>query len=98
MQRDEALPMEATDDCELNPMRHWAYTIRRLRSYPSSNPNWLIYTYYDFATKGFSDLGGHEILDKVRAAVTAIGFDVLEFHAKVVGITNSNQNHIFSSN
>jgi len=87
---DEAIPMEATDDCELNPVWHWAYTIKRLKSYPGYDNTWPIYTYYDAATKRFSDLGSHEILDKIRAAVTAIGFDVLGFHAEDVG-THSNR-------
>ena len=88
--RDEAIPQEATNDPELNPVWHWAFTITRLMSYPGYNPEWPIYTFYDPAKNRFSDLRSYEILDDIKAAVTAIGFDVLGFHADDVG-THSNR-------
>ena len=54
--RDKAIPQEATDDLELNPAIHWAFTIRRLRSYPNYDPKWPIYTYFDFKKKRYSDI------------------------------------------
>ena len=88
--RDEAVPQEGTNDPELNPIWHWAYTIKRLRSYPNYDPTWPIYTYYDFKKQRFSDIRSYEILDDIRAAVTAIGPDVLGFTANEVG-THSNR-------
>lgn len=83
--QDEAIPQEATDDPELNPVRHWAFTIRRLMSYPKYDPTWPVYTYYDFKNERFSDLRSYEILDTIRAAVTAIGYDILGINASDVG-------------
>lgn len=88
--QDEAIPQEATEDPELNPVWHWAHTIRRLMSYPKYDPTWPIYTFYDEKTKLFSDIRSYEILDTIRAAVEAIGVEVLGFTAAEVG-THSNR-------
>ena len=88
--QDESIPQEATNDPELNPVRHWAFTIRRLMSYPDYDPEWPVYTYYDFKTKRYSDIRSYEVLDVIRAAVKAIGFEVLGFHDHEVG-THSNR-------
>ena len=88
--RDEAVPQERTNDPELNPVWHWAYTIRRLQSYPDYDPKWPIYTYYDSGKKRFSDIRSYEVLDDICAAVTAIGVAVLGFTADDVG-THSNR-------
>ena len=90
LHRDEAIPVEKTDDPELNASWHWAFTIRRLMSYPGYDPTWPIYTYYDFEKKRFSDLRSYEYLSDIRAAVDAIGYEVLGFTSEDVG-THSNR-------
>ena len=88
--RDESIPQESTNDEELNPVWHLAYTIRRLRSYPGYDMTWPIYTYYDSRTKRFSDIRSYEVKDTIQSAVTAIGPDILGFSAEDVG-THSNR-------
>ena len=70
--QDEAQPQEATQDPELNPVWHWAFTIRRLMSYPSYDPTWPIYTFYDEETQTISDMRSYEILDIIRADLNVI--------------------------
>lgn len=83
--RDEKIPHENTNDRELNPVAHWAYIIRRLKSYPGYEPTWPIYTYYNFKTKRFSDIRSSEILIDIRSAVEAFGYEVLGIHPHEVG-------------
>ena len=88
--QDEAIPQEATDDAELNPVWHWAHTIRRLMSYPDYDPTWPVYTYYDHRTNKYSNIRSYEILSTIRACVKSIGYAVLGFHSSEVG-THSNR-------
>lgn len=90
LHRDEAIPQQATDDAELNPVWHAATTIRRLMSYPDYDPTWPIHIYYDTNKERFSDIRSYEVLDTIKAAVTTIGYDILGFTADDVG-THSNR-------
>jgi hypothetical protein len=86
--REESVTQEATNDLELNPVTHWAYTIRRLRSYDSYDPDWPVHTYFN--GDKFTYISSTEFLIEIRAAVDAIGFEVLGFYSHEVG-THSNR-------
>jgi hypothetical protein len=79
-----------TNDNELCPVRHWAWTINRLRSYPGYRDTWPVFTYYDSLTNKLSTISSSEIFDDIKAAVDAIGPNILGFTSKDVG-THSNR-------
>ena len=81
--KDETVTQFASDDPELNPVKHLAYTIRRLQKYPGYSEEWELYTFYD--GKKFSKITGNEILLDVRNSVDAIGPKILGFTSKEVG-------------
>lgn len=80
----------STNDKELCPIKHWAYTIIRLQNYPNYSPEWPVYHYYDYTTKKHSNITSNEIFTDIRAAVDAIGPHTLGFTSKEVG-THSNR-------
>ncbi|KAL7504137.1 LOW QUALITY PROTEIN: hypothetical protein ACHAXN_001846 [Cyclotella atomus] len=71
-----------TNDPELDPVKHWMDTITRLQSYPN-----YIHTCQCSTT---SKISNKEIADGIKAAVDAIGPNVLGFLSKEVG-THSNR-------
>lgn len=79
-----------TNDNELCPVKHWADTITRLRSYPNYNDQWPVYYYHDQKQNKASYISSKEIFDDIRAAVDAIGPHILGFSSKDVG-THSNR-------
>ena len=88
--RDESVPQQRSEDPELNPVNHWAYTVQRLQSYPGYDPEWPVYTYFNHETGLFSDIFSHEILSDIRSAVDGIRYQVLGFTSDQVG-THSNR-------
>lgn len=85
----ETVTMHRTRDAELNPVLHWAYTIRRVRRIEG----WTNDSPVD--TIAFEDgihirITSSEIRNMIRAAVSAIGKDVLGFSANEIG-THSNR-------
>lgn len=80
----------ATIDKDLCPVKFWADTISRLQSYPNYSPEWPVYYYFDFATNKATCISSSEIFDDIKAAVDAIGEDILGFTSKDVG-THSNR-------
>lgn len=79
-----------TNDNELCPVKHWAYTIQRLRSYPNYKETWPVFYFYDNQTKRISYISSNEIFNDIKAAVDAIGPQTLGFTSKDVG-THSNR-------
>jgi hypothetical protein len=79
-----------TNDRELCPVRHWVYTIKRLLSYPNYRPTWPVYHFYDPITNRHSNITSNEMLIDIRAAVSAIGINILGFDSSEVG-THSNR-------
>jgi hypothetical protein len=79
-----------TNDNELCPVHHWRDTIRRLQAYPNYRPTWPVYTFYDINTNKFSNISSSEIMTDIRAAVAAIGVNILGFNSTEVG-THSNR-------
>eukprot|EP00956_Cyclotella_meneghiniana_P033328 scaffold95026_cov46-Cyclotella_meneghiniana.AAC.3 len=79
-----------TNDKELCPVKHWATTIDRLRSYPNYNDKWPVYYFFDRNTNKASNISSSEIAVDIKAAVDAIGEDVLGFNSNDVG-THSNR-------
>lgn len=81
--KDETITQDATSDPELNPVTHWAFTVRRLRSYPGFKDTWEVFTFYD--GQNFTKISATEMLADIRAAVAFIGKDVLGFGPEDVG-------------
>lgn len=79
-----------TNDKELCPVKHWAYTITRLRSYPNYRQEWPVFYFYDEVTKRASYISSTEVFTDIRATVDAIGERTLGFTSKEVG-THSNR-------
>ena len=79
-----------THDNDLCPVKHWADTITRLRSYPNYDNKWPVYYYHDQKQNKASNISSKEIFDERRAAVDAIGPHILGFSSKDVG-THSNR-------
>ena len=87
---EDQVIQERTNDPELCPVSHWAHTITRLRAYPGYRNDWPVFHFYDEKSKKHSHITSTEILQDIRAAVDAIGPDVLGFTSKEVG-THSNR-------
>ena len=81
--KDKTVTQFASDDPEPNPVKHFAYTIRRLQKYPGCSEEWELHTFFD--GKKFSKITGNEILLDVRNSVDAIGPKILGFTSKEVG-------------
>ncbi|KAL7527766.1 hypothetical protein ACHAXR_003333, partial [Thalassiosira sp. AJA248-18] len=81
--KDESVSQDSNDKDELNPVKLYAKTIRRLRSYPGYSDKWEIYTFFD--GKSFTKISAKEILIDLRASVDAIGVDILGFTSKDIG-------------
>ena len=79
-----------TNDKELCPVKDWATTIDRLRSYPNYKDTWPVYYYYDKTSKKANQITSTEIATDIKAAVDAIGPRILGFTSKDVG-THSNR-------
>jgi hypothetical protein len=79
-----------TNDIELCPVKHWSFTIQRLLTYPKYDDTWPVFYFYDTRTNKASDISNREILDDIRAAVDAIGPNVLGFTSDETG-THSNR-------
>lgn len=79
-----------TNDLELCPIKHWAFTIQRLRQYPSYKETWPVYYYFDKTTNKSSYISNTEILADIKATVDAIGPKTLGFTSNEVG-THSNR-------
>eukprot|EP00956_Cyclotella_meneghiniana_P040902 scaffold208796_cov66-Cyclotella_meneghiniana.AAC.1 len=79
-----------TNDKELCPVKHWATTIDRLRSYPKYNDKWPVYYFFDKTTNKPSSITSREIAIDIKAAVDAIGPKTLGFTSHDVG-THSNR-------
>jgi hypothetical protein len=87
--KDQVIQQNSNDP-ELNPIKHWAHTIKHLHSYPNYDPTWPVYHFYNFEMRKYSDISSQEILDDIRATVDSIGPDILGFTSKDVG-THSNR-------
>ena len=81
--RFELVTQYNNGDSQLNPVYNWASIVRRIRSYPGFSPSWPVFTYHD--EKGFSRITASEITIEIKAAVSAIGEDVLGFTPDDVG-------------
>ena len=79
-----------TNDIELCPVKHWAATIMRLRSYPNYNDKWPVFYYFDRQTNKASYLSSNEFAIDIKASVDAIGPHILGFTSNDVG-THSNR-------
>ena len=79
-----------SNDKELCPVKHWASTIDRLRSYPNYDEKWPVYYFFDPNTKKATNITSEEISTDIKAAVDAIGPNTLGFTSKDVG-THSNR-------
>ena len=90
---DDLIPMSTTDDPILSPQKLWAWTIRRLQSYPNYDNQWPIYTFYDEKTHRFSNITSSEILKDIRQAVSDLGRDKLGYGPEEVG-THSNRSSL----
>ena len=81
--RNEEVTQFNNDDPSFNPVIHWAETVRRIRPYPGYEPTWNVFTYFDGSD--FSPITSTEMLIDIRAAVKAIGPEVLGFTSNDVG-------------
>lgn len=79
-----------TNDSELCPVKHWVFTINRLRSYPNYSQFWPVFYFFDPNTKRSSYISSKEILTDILASVDALGPKLLGFTSKDVG-THSNR-------
>ena len=79
-----------TNDKELCPVKHWAITIDRLQSYPRYNNKWPVYYFFDHDSKRATSISNTEIGTDIKAAVDAIGPNILGFTSDDVG-THSNR-------
>lgn len=82
---DDEVPMDRTDHPQLCPVRLWAKVISRLRNYPTFDPKWPVFTFYDQTSKKFQTIESKEISKAVKAAVKLIGKDKLGFGPDEVG-------------
>jgi len=81
--KDETVSQDNNWKHELNPVYHYANTIRRLRSYPGYSDTWELYTFFDGIN--FSKIQPSEILIDLRSSVDAIGVDILGFTSANIG-------------
>ena len=82
--RFELVTQYNNSDPQLNPVSNWAYTIRRIRSYPGFDPSWEVSTYFEDGR--FSKITASEMIDEIKFAVSCVGKDVLGFTADDVGL------------
>ena len=87
---DDSISADSSNDMDLCPVKHWATTISRLRSYPNYSDAWPVYCYFDPNTNKMTSISSTEIFDDIKAAVDAIGEKTLGFTSKDVG-THSNR-------
>jgi hypothetical protein len=85
--KDEIVTQERTTS-DLCPVTLWASTVTRLMTYPNYDPTWPVYTFHD--GNNLSNITSTEILQDIKAAVDAIGKNVLGFDSSEVG-THSNR-------
>ena len=90
---EDEIPLDNNEESTLNPVILWAHTISRLRSYPKFNAQWPIYTFFDREKKRFKPIKNNEIEQDIKAAVAAIGRDILGFGPNEVG-THSNRSSL----
>jgi hypothetical protein len=84
--KDETVSQDSNNNNDgLNPVTLWAFTIQRLRSYPGFREDWEVYKFYDHDSGKLSNITSKEILIDIRAAVDAIGPDILGFTSDDVG-------------
>ena len=81
--KDETVSQDNNWKDELNPVHHFASTIRRLCSYTGYSDKWELYTFFDGIN--FSKIAASEILIDLRSSVDAIGVDILGFTSADIG-------------
>jgi hypothetical protein len=83
--KNDIITHHKTTDNLLCPVKIWSNIVRRLRSYPSSNDETSVNTF--FHSDGSNTLfTGTVLLKRLRLAATAIGKDELEFTANQIGL------------
>ena len=83
--RDVQIHMFRTNDKVLNPVLAWAKTIQRLLSYPGSNDDTTVCTFWE---KGGSlnEINAPHVRSRLRAIVDIIGEDELGFGKDDIGL------------
>ena len=71
-------------DPQLNPVSNWAFTVRRIRSYPGFDPSWEVSTYYKAGR--FSKITSVEMINEIKFVVSGTGQEILGFTADNVGL------------
>ena len=84
----ETIVMHRTRDPNLNPVAHWAHTIRRIITIPKWNPDWPVNTIH--RNGKIHHITNTEISKLIKTAVTEIGVDILGFTKDDVN-THSNR-------
>lgn len=79
----EAVTQYNSNSRTLNPVVHWATTVRRLRSYPGFRNSWYVHRFHD-GTR-FTNITSKELLADLRAAVECVGVDTLGFTKADIG-------------
>ena len=84
----DTVTMHCTSHCFLCPVKSWAFTVQRLRAYPSFCPTWTVDTWVENGVR--TRIKSTAVLLKIRSAVRWWGPDNLGFLETEVG-THSNR-------
>ena len=72
--KDETVSQDNNNAPDLNPVIHWAFTVKRLRSYPGFDNKWEVFTFCD-KEGTFIKIPSKENLLDLHCSVDSIGKD-----------------------
>ena len=87
--KDKTATQFVPDDPELNPVKHFTCSVRRLQSYPGHSKEWDLHALFD--GKKLIKVTGNEILTDGRILFDAICSKVLGLASKEMGTHPKNK-------